>query len=65
MQWRDILIDHYDLLEGAFRRALFYRCFFCGAEALYILRRISNLTDNSYVDFVCAECAAKWGKLPE
>lgn len=65
MQWRDIVIDHYNLLEGAFKRALLYRCFFCGAEAWYVLTRISNFSDNTYTDFVCAECARKWGKLPE
>ena len=72
--WKNIEIDHAELLPYRGGRTLYWQCGFqvvapreyahettrCGGEGRYLITRTSALTGNSYTDYACLYHAKMW-----
>ena len=61
--FRNVIIGDLDAVCNG--KPLLPKCYFCHAEAWYLLSRTSNLSDMTYHDPVCRVCKKKWEEAPK
>ena len=58
--WKNVKIEPYHVTYNKYNQGQYSSCKFCGADAVVIVSRTSTLTDNTYNDYACQQCANKW-----
>ena len=58
--WEDIEVYPYSPTFNVYHRPQFFKCHWCGGDAIVVVSRKSRLTDATYEDYACEYHARGW-----